>query len=114
MIALLPEEFFRNCAIAIAASLLGLCLVLVLTGRKQKNKKPLSAALYKKIPTLRAWCSHSGSDLPLAGLPIAVRKDHVVQVAQDPIVQHNTITLLSSLAYKGSIARPERDCARDF
>ena len=37
VIALLPEEFFRNCAIAIAASLLGLCLVLVLTGRKQKK-----------------------------------------------------------------------------
>lgn len=37
VIVLLPEEFFRNCAIAIAASLLGLCLVLVLTGRKQKK-----------------------------------------------------------------------------
>ena len=37
VILLLPEEFFRNCAIAIAASLLGLCLVLVLTGRKQKK-----------------------------------------------------------------------------
>lgn len=37
IIVLLPEEFFRNCAIAIAASLLGLCLVLVLTGRKQKK-----------------------------------------------------------------------------
>ena len=34
---LLPEEFFRNCAIAIAASLLLLCLVLALTGRKQKK-----------------------------------------------------------------------------
>ena len=37
VILLLPEEFFRNCAIAIAVSLLGLCLVLVLTGRKQKK-----------------------------------------------------------------------------
>ena len=37
VILLLPEEFFRNCAIAIAASLLLLCLVLVLTGRKQKK-----------------------------------------------------------------------------
>ncbi len=37
VILLLPEEFFRNCAIAIAASLLGLCLVLILTGRRQKK-----------------------------------------------------------------------------
>jgi len=37
VILLLPEEFFHNCAIAIAASLLGLCLVLALTGRKQKK-----------------------------------------------------------------------------
>ena len=37
VILLLPEEFFRNCAIAIAASLLLLCLVLALTGRKQKK-----------------------------------------------------------------------------
>ena len=33
----LPEDFFRRCAIAIAASLLLLCLVLALTGRKQKK-----------------------------------------------------------------------------
>lgn len=37
VILLLPEEFFRHCAIAIAASLLLLCLVLALTGRKQKK-----------------------------------------------------------------------------
>lgn len=37
VILLLPEEFFRRCAIAIAASLLLLCLVLALTGRKQKK-----------------------------------------------------------------------------
>ena len=37
VILLLPEEFFRNCAIAIAASLLLLCLVLILTGRRQKK-----------------------------------------------------------------------------
>lgn len=37
VILLLPEEFFRNCAIAIAASLLLVCLVLVFTGRKQKK-----------------------------------------------------------------------------
>lgn len=37
VILLLPEEFFRNCAIAIGASLLGLCLVLMLTGRRQKK-----------------------------------------------------------------------------
>ena len=37
VILLLPEDFFRNCAIAIAASLLLLCLVLALTGRKQKK-----------------------------------------------------------------------------
>ncbi len=37
VILLLPEEFFRNCAIAIAASLLLLCLVLALTGRRQKK-----------------------------------------------------------------------------
>ena len=38
MIVLLPEAFFRNCAIAIGVTLLGLCLWLVLTGRKQKKK----------------------------------------------------------------------------
>ena len=37
VILLLPEEFFRNCAIAIVASLLLLCLVLILTGRRQKK-----------------------------------------------------------------------------
>lgn len=37
VILLLPEEFFRNCAIAIAASLLLLCLALILTGRRQKK-----------------------------------------------------------------------------
>ena len=37
VILLLPEEFFRHCAIAIAASLLLLCLVLILTGRRQKK-----------------------------------------------------------------------------
>ena len=37
VILLLPAEFFRNCAIAIAASLLLLCLVLILTGRRQKK-----------------------------------------------------------------------------
>ena len=37
VILLLPEKFFRHCAIAIAASLLLLCLVLALTGRKQKK-----------------------------------------------------------------------------
>lgn len=37
VILLLPGEFFRNCAIAIAASLLLLCLVLILTGRRQKK-----------------------------------------------------------------------------
>ena len=38
VIVLLPEAFFRNCAIAIGVTLLGLCLWLVLTGRKQKKK----------------------------------------------------------------------------
>ena len=37
VILLLPEEFFRNCAIAIAASLLLVCLALILTGRRQKK-----------------------------------------------------------------------------
>ena len=37
IIRVLPQVFFRNCAIAIAASLLLLCLVLALTGRKQKK-----------------------------------------------------------------------------
>lgn len=37
VILLLPGEFFRNCAIAIAASLLLLCLVLILRGRRQKK-----------------------------------------------------------------------------
>lgn len=37
VILLLPEEFFRNCAIAIAASLLLICLVLILRGRRQKK-----------------------------------------------------------------------------
>ena len=37
VILLLPEEFFRNCAIAIAASLLLLCLALICTGRRQKK-----------------------------------------------------------------------------
>lgn len=87
VILLLPEEFFRNCAIAIAASLLLLCLVLALTGRKQKNKA-LLAALCKKNIHASAWCSLSGSDLPLAGLPIAVCKDHIVQITQDPVVHH--------------------------
>lgn len=87
VILLLPEEFFRRCAIAIAASLLLLCLVLALTGRKQKNKA-LLAALCKKNTHASAWCSLSGSDLPLAGLPIAVCKDHIVQITQDPVVHH--------------------------
>ena len=38
VIVLLPEAFFRNCAIAIGVTLLGLCLWLVLTGRKKKKK----------------------------------------------------------------------------
>ena len=37
IIVLLPEEFFRNCAVAIAVSLLGLCLWLILSGRRQKK-----------------------------------------------------------------------------
>ena len=37
VIVLLPEEFFRNCAIAIGVSLLGLCLLLLFTGRRQKK-----------------------------------------------------------------------------
>ena len=52
VILLLPEEFFRHCAIAIAASLLLLCLVLALTGRKQKNKALLAALCKKKYPRL--------------------------------------------------------------
>lgn len=37
VIVLLPEAFFRNCAIAIGVSLLGLCLLLLFTGRRQKK-----------------------------------------------------------------------------
>ena len=57
VILLLPEEFFRNCAIAIAASLLLLCLVLILTGRRQKKIKRVAALLQKKYPRLpRGFC----------------------------------------------------------
>ena len=36
MILLLPEEFFRNCAIAIAALVLLGCIILLVTGRRRK------------------------------------------------------------------------------
>lgn len=57
VILLLPEEFFRNCAIAIAASLLLICLVLILRGRRQKKIKRVAALLQKKYPRLpRGFC----------------------------------------------------------
>lgn len=37
VILLLPEAFFRNCAIAIGITLLGLCLWLLCAGRRQKK-----------------------------------------------------------------------------
>lgn len=113
VILLLPEEFFRRCAIAIAASLLLLCLVLALTGRKQKNKA-LLAALCKKNTHASAWCSLSGSDLPLAGLPIAVGEDHIVQIALDPLVGHCAITLLSSLFYDTVYPGSEKNTRTKF
>ena len=52
---------------------------------------------YGQLP--QAWCFVRGSVLPLAGLPIAVGEDHIVQIALDPLVGHCAITLLSSLFY---------------
>jgi hypothetical protein len=35
--------------------------------------------------------------LPLTWLPVAIGKNHIVQVAHDPVFQHIVITLLSSV-----------------
>ena len=32
----------------------------------------------------------SGGSLPIAGLPIAIREDHIVQITRDELVQHRT------------------------
>ena len=61
----------------------------------KKIKRP--TALLQKNIHAQAWCFVRGSVLPLAGLPIAVGEDHIVQIALDPLVGHCAITLLSSL-----------------
>jgi hypothetical protein len=48
--------------------------------------------------------------LPLAVLLLAVAEDHIVQIAHDPVVHHNTITLLSSFVYEDSICRSRLFC----
>lgn len=63
----------------------------------KKIKRP--TALLQKNIHAQAWCFVRGSVLPLAGLPIAVGEDHIVQIALDPLVGHCTLTLLSSLFY---------------
>ena len=113
VIVLLPEEFFRNCAIAIGVSLAGAVPVAAIHRTQPKKIKRFFGALQKNIHA-HAWCSVSGSDLPLAGLPVAVCEDHVVQIAQDPVVHHNTITLLSSLVSKGNIPPSDRECKGNF
>lgn len=39
VILILPEAFFRNCAIAIVAVLLTVCIMLVVTGRKRPSRR---------------------------------------------------------------------------
>ena len=39
MILILPEAFFRNCAIAIVTVLLTVCIMLVVTGRKRPSRR---------------------------------------------------------------------------
>ena len=39
VILILPEAFFRNCAIAIVTVLLTVCIVLVVTGRKRPSRR---------------------------------------------------------------------------
>ena len=48
-----------------------------------------NAPIKSKSPRHRCVVVPSyGGSLPLAGLPITVRKDHVVQIARDEVVQH--------------------------
>ena len=63
----------------------------------KKIKRP-TALLQKKYPRSGVVLVR-GSVLPLAGLPIAVGEDHIVQIALDPLVGHCALTLLSSLFY---------------
>ena len=37
-----------------------------------------------------SWFLRKWGSLPLAGLPIAIREDHVVQITRDELVQHRT------------------------
>ena len=39
MILILPEAFFRNCAIAIVTVLLTVCIMLAVTGRKRPSRR---------------------------------------------------------------------------
>lgn len=39
VILILPEAFFRNCAIAIVTVLLTVCIMLVVTGRKRPSRR---------------------------------------------------------------------------
>ena len=52
--------------------------------------------------------------LPLADLLLAVTEDHIVQIAQDPVVHHTLITLLSSFIYAYSICWFCQLCKRKF
>ena len=48
---------------------------------------------YKKQIATAPMCRGSfvsGGSLPIAGLPIAIRKDHIVQITRDELVQHRT------------------------
>ena len=59
------------------------CRVLYLSGENFpiKSKSPRHRCVV--VPSY-------GALLPLAGLPITVRKDHVIQIARDELVQHRT------------------------
>jgi hypothetical protein len=78
-------------------------------GKKIKR----SAALLQKNIHAQAWCL-LGAVLPLAGLPIAVGEDHIVQIALDPLVGHCAITLLSSLFYDTVYPGSEKNTRTKF
>ena len=78
----------------------------------KKIKRP--TALLQKNIHAQAWCFVRGSVLPLAGLPIAVGEDHIVQIALDPLVGHCAITLLSSLFYDTVYPGSEKNTRTKF
>ena len=59
------------------------CIFLYLYGENSpiKSKSPRHRCVV--VPSY-------GALLPLAGLPITVRKDHVIQIARDELIQHRT------------------------